>query len=172
MDRESFILPGILIVVVLIILVLVVAFSGNNTFQTGKVSFQYPSGWSQTSLVGNFSNTSLYSEVIFTANIADSNGTSQPSYIIVQMQQKVQGTINLPSTNSIVTNTTNSSVSSLNVDNLSATQLGNFGPTSAEKVTIIQQNNYYYVITAIGPTYAINQTSTAYNKILKTLMIS
>ena len=141
MDRESFILPGILIVVVLIILVLVVAFSGNNTFQTGKVSFQYPSGWSQTSLVGNFSNTSLYSEVIFTANIADSNGTSQP-------------------------------VSSLNVDNLSATQLGNFGPTSAEKVTIIQQNNYYYVITAIGPTYAINQTSTAYNMILKTLMIS
>lgn len=172
MDRESFILPGILIVVVLIILVLVVAFSGNNTFQMGKVSFQYPSGWSQTSLVGNFSDTSIYSEVTFTANFADSNGTSQPSYIIIQMQQKVQGTINLPSTNSIVTNTTNSSVSSLNVDNLSATQLGNFGSNSAEKVTIIQQNNYYYVITAIGPSYAVNQTATAYNMILKSLMIS
>ncbi len=172
MDRESFILPGILIVVVLIILVLVVAFSGNNTFQMGKVSYQYPGGWSQSSLVGNFSNTSLYSEVTYTANYADSNGTNQPAYIVIQMQQKVQGSINLPSTSFIVSNTTNSSVSTLNVANLTATQLANSGPTSAQKTTVIQQNNYYFVITYITPSYAVNQTSTAYNMILQTLKIS
>ena len=172
MDRESYILPGILIVVVLIILVLVIAYSGNNTFQMGKVSFEYPNGWSQNSPVGNFSNSSLYSEVTFTANYADSNGVSQPAYIVIQMQQKVQGALNYPSTNSITTNTTNTSVSSLNVANYTATQLANFGSNMAEKTTIIQQGNYYIVVTSISPSYATNQTSQAYNMILQTLKIS
>lgn len=171
MDRESFILPAILIVVVVIILALIIAYSGSNTFEMGKVSFQYPGGWSQNSPVGNFSNGSLYSEVTFTANYADSNGVSQPSYIVIQMQQRVQGTLNLPSTSSIVANTTNSSVSSLTVSNFTATQLGSFGTNVVEKNTIIQQGNYYLVITSICPPYAANQTSSAYNMILQTLKI-
>ncbi|MCE5213535.1 MAG: hypothetical protein LLF83_02305 [Methanobacterium sp.] len=172
MDRESFILPGILILVLIIVLVLVVAFSGNNTFTSDKISFQYPAGWSQSSIVGNFSNTTLYSQVTFTANIMDSNGNTQPAYIIVQVQQRAQGVINLPSTSTIVTNTSNSSVSSVNVDNITATQLGGTGGNISEKVTIIEKNNYYMVITFISPPFALNQTSEAYNMILKTLNIS
>lgn len=172
MDRENYILPGILILVLLIVLVVAISFSGNSTFQMGKVSFQYPSGWSQNSPVGNFSNESLYSEVTLTSNIVNANGTSQTAYIIIQMQQKTQGVINLPSTQSIVANTTNSSVSSVTVSNFTATQLGSSGPNSAEKVTIIDQGNYYYVITFISPTNVLGQTSDAYNMILKTLKIS
>ncbi len=172
MDRDSFILPGILILVLIIILVVVVAFSGNSTFNQGKVSFQIPGGWSQTASVGNFSNTSLYSEVTFSSNIADSNGNTQPAYIIVQMQQKAQGVINLPSTSSIVGNTTNSSVSSINVGNFTATQLGSAGTNMVQRVTIVEQSNNYYIITMIAPKYALNQTSDAYNMVLKTFKIS
>lgn len=171
MDRDNIVLPGILILVLLIILVVVIAFAGNNTFTMGKVTFQYPGGWSQSSPVGNFSNTSLYSEVTLTSNIPDANGNSQTAYIIIQVQQKPQGAINLPSTTSLVTNTTNSSVSSLTVDNFTATQLGSSGANIAEKSTIIDQNNYYMVITFICPPYALNQTSDAYNMILKSLKI-
>lgn len=171
MDRDNFVLFGILILVLVIIVVLVVAFSGNNTFNSGKISFQYPAGWSQVSSVGNFSNTSLYSEVTLTSNIADSNGNIQPAYMIVQMQQKVQGVINLPSTSSIIANTTNSSVSSVNINNFTATQLGASGANVAEKVTIIGQGDYNIVITLISPPYALNQTSDAYNMLLKTLKI-
>lgn len=171
MDRDNFVLFGILILVLVIIVVLVVAFSGNNTFNSGKISFQYPTGWSQVSSVGNFSNTSLYSEVTLTSNIADSNGNIQPAYMIVQMQQKVQGVINLPSTSSIIANTTNSSVSSVNINNFTATQLGASGVNVAEKVTIIEQGDYNIVITLISPLYALNQTSDAYNTLLKTLKI-
>ena len=172
MDRDSFIIPGILIVVLLIVLVVAISFSGNNTFDMGKVSFQYPGGWSQNTPVGNFSNESIYSEVTFTSNVVSTNGTSQPAYIIIQMQQKTQGAINYPSTESIVTNTTNSSVSSANVSNYTATQLGSTGSNLAQKTTIVQISNYYLVITYITPTYALNQTSDAYNMILKTLTIS
>lgn len=172
MDRESFVLPGILIAVLIIILLLVVVFSGNNTFDLGKVSFQYPAGWSQTSTVGNFSNTSLYSEVTFTSNVLDVDGSSQPAYIIIQMQKKAQGVINLPSTSTIVTNTTNSSVSSVSINNMTATQIGAIGGKIAQKVTIIEQDDYYLVLTFICPPHAINQTSEAYNMILKSLKIS
>jgi hypothetical protein len=172
MDSDKFILPGILIVVLVVVLVLVVAFSGNNTFASGKISFQYPAGWSQVSSVGNFSNTSLYSEVTLASNIADSNGNMQTSYIIIQMQQKAQGVINLPSTESIVGNTTNSSVSSINVNNFTATQIGSSGTNMAQKVTIIEQNNYNFVITFICPPFALNQTTDAYNTLLKSLKIS
>lgn len=171
MERENLILGGILVAVFLIIFVLALAYSGNNTFQMGKISFEYPDGWSQASTVGNFSNTSLYSEVTFTASFSNTNGTSQPAYIIVQMQEKIPGSINLPSTSTIV-NTTDSSVSSVNVSNITATQLGNYNTNMAEKTTIIQQGNYYFVITFITPSYAINQTTTAYNMILQTLSLS
>ena len=172
MDTDKFILTGILILVLIVVLALVVVFSGNNTFESGKISFQYPAGWSQVSSVGNFSNTSLYSEVTFASNIADSNGNMQTSYIIIQMQQKAQGVINLPSTESIVGNTTNSSVSSVNVNNFTATQIGNSGTNMAQKVTIIQQGNFNIVVTFICPPYALNQTSEAYNTLLMSLKIS
>lgn len=172
MDRDKIILPGILILVLAVVLVLIVAFSGNNTFDSGKISFQYPAGWSQVSSVGNFSNTSLYSEVTFASNIADSSGNAQTAYIIVQMQQKAQGAINLPSTESIVGNTTNSSVSSVDVNNFTATQIGSSGTNMAQRVTIIQQNNFNIVITFICPPFALNQTSEAYNTLLKSLRIS
>jgi hypothetical protein len=172
MDRDSFVIPGILILVLVIIIVVVVAFSGPNTFNSGKISFQYPAGWSQASSVGNFSNESLYSEVTLTTSITNTNGSMQSAYIIIQMQQKTQGVLNLPSTTSIVTNTTNSSVSSTNVNNLTATQLGSSGANMAEKVTIIEKNNYYFVITFITPPQVLNQTTDAYNELLKTLQIS
>jgi hypothetical protein len=172
MDTDKYILPGILILVLVVVLVLIVAFSGNNTFDSGKISFQYPAGWSQVSSVGNFSNTSLYSEVTFASNIADSNGNTQTAYIIIQMQQKAQGVLNLPSTSSIVGNTTNSSVSSVNINNFTATQIGSTGTNMAQKVTIIDQNGYNIVITFICPPFALNQTSEAYNTLLKSLKIS
>ncbi len=40
-----------------------------------------------------------------------------------------------------------------------------------EKVTVIEQGNYYLVITFITPPNALNQTSEAYNQILQTLVI-
>lgn len=157
--------------VLVVVLVLVVAFSGNNTFDSGKISFEYPAGWSQVSSVGNFSNTSLYSEITLSSNIADANGNIQTSYIVVQMQQRAQGVLNLPSTSSIVGNTTNSSVSSVNVNNFTATQIGSSGTNMAQKVTIIEQNDYNIVITFICPPTALNQTTEAYNMLLKSLKI-
>ena len=172
MDRDSFILPGILILVLIVILVLVVAFSGDKTYNMGQVSFQYPAGWSESSTTGNFSNTSLYSEVTFTYDVIDSSGSTQTAYIIVQMQQKAQGVLNLPGTSAIVANNTNSSVSSVNVSNFTATQLGSISGNMAQRVTIVEHNNYYYVISMISPTIGANQTIEAYNMILKTLKIS
>jgi hypothetical protein len=172
LDRDNLVLVGISILVIVIILVFIFAFSGNNTFDSNKVSFQYPAGWSQNSMVGSFSNTSLYSEVTLTSSITDTNGSTQTAYIIVQMQQKPQGVINLPSTSSLVSNTTNSSVSSLSVGNFTATQLGSAGNNMVERVTIIDVNNNYLVVTLITPPYALNQTGEAYNTILKTLKIS
>jgi hypothetical protein len=172
MDENRYVLPAIIILVVLVVIVIAVALTGNNTFETGKVSFEYPNSWGQNHVVGNFSNNSLYSEVTLTSDIPDANGVQHTSYIIIQMQMKAQGAINLPSTNSIVMNTTNSTVSTVPVGNFTATQIGSYGPNLAEKTTIIDLNNFYYVIEFICPPYAYNQTSEAYNTILKTLKIT
>jgi hypothetical protein len=169
MDRNNLILLGVLII--LVVMILVVVFSGSSTFQMGQVSFEYPGGWSQNSLVGDFSNGSLYSEVTFTSSFTDSNGQSQTAYIIIQIQKKTQNSINLPSTNFIVTNTTNSSVGSVNISNITATQLGNYDSDLAEKVTVIELGKYYLVVTYITPPFAINQTAEAYNQILQTIKI-
>jgi hypothetical protein len=172
MDRNQYLLSGIIILVVLVVAVIAFAFSGNNNFNSGTVSFEYPKAWSQNTMVGNFNSSSLYSEVTLTNNYPDANGQNQPAYIIIQMQQKVKGTLNLPSTNSIVMNTSNSSVSSTSVNNVSAAQIGNFGSNLASKYTIIDKNNFYYVLTYICPIHAVNQTEQSYNNILKTLQIS
>lgn len=172
MDRESYVLPGILIVILIVILVLVVAFSGDKTFNMGQVSFQYPAGWSESSTTGNFSNTSLYSEVTLTYDVIDSSGSTQTAYIIVQMQQKAKGVLNLPGTSSIIANNTNSSISSVNVDNFTATQLGSAGDNMVQRVTLVEYNDYYYVISMISPISGANQTIEAYNMILKTFRIS
>lgn len=174
MDRDSYILPVILIFVVVIVLVIAFAFSGNNTFQSGKISFEYPNAWSQNSVVGNFSNQSLYSAVTLTSSIQGTNGTTQTAYIIIQMQPQAQGVVNIPTTNSILMNTTNSSVSTTTVgtNNISATQLGSYGSNIAAKLTIIQYNNYYIVIEYICPPNAVNQTSEAYNMILRSLTLT
>jgi hypothetical protein len=171
MDRNQYLLPGIIILVVLVVLVIAIAYSGNNTFKMGTVSFEYPNTWSQQNVVGNFSTSALYSQVTLTANFADSNGVNQPAYIIIQMQQKANGTLNLPSTTSIVTNTSNSSVASTQVNNLTATQVGSFGTNIATKYTVIDKNNFYYVVTYISPVYALNQTQTAYSNLLSTLKL-
>jgi hypothetical protein len=172
MDRNEYLLPGIIILVVLVVLVIAVAFSGNNTFTMGTISFEYPTGWTQEQTIGNFSNSSIYSAMTLTANYADSNGNNQPAYIIFQMQQKTTGALNLPSTNNIVLNTTNSSVASTSVDNLTATQVGSVGTNIATKYTIIDKNNNYYLLTYICPRFALNQTESSYNKILSTMKIS
>jgi len=157
------------ILVVIIALVLAFSFSGNNTFNTGTVSFQYPNSWSEQNIVGNFSNSSLYSSVTLTANYADSSGKNQPAYIVLQMQQKTNGALNLPSTNNILVNTTNSSIASTSVNNLTASQVGSVGNNIASKYTIIDKNNNYYLVTYICPRFALNQTEQAYNNLLMTL---
>lgn len=138
----------------------------------GTISFQYPNTWSQESVVGNFNSSSLYSQVTLTTNFADANGQNQPGYIIIQMQQKAKGTLNIPSTNTIVTNTSNSSVASTSVNNVTATQVGSFGTNIATKYTVVDKNNFYYVISYIVPIYAVNQTEKSYNNLLSTLKIS
>ncbi len=171
MDRNQYLLPGIIILVVLVVLVIAFAYSGNNTFKMGTVSFEYPNTWSQENVVGNFSTSALFSQVTLTANFADSNGVNQPAYIIIQMQQKANGTLNLPSSTSIVTNTSNSSVATTQVNNITATQVGSFGTNIATKYTVIDKNNFYYVVSYISPVYAINQTQTAYTNLLSTLKL-
>lgn len=169
MERNNVILPVLLILV--IVVVLLFTFSGSNTFQMGQITFDYPNGWSQTSNVGDFSNNSLYSEVTFSSTFENSDGVLQDANIIIQMQRKAQNSLNLPSTSYIVENTTNTIIESVKVANFTATQLGNYGPNMAEKVTVIEQGNYYLVITFITPPYAVNQTSEAYNQILQTFII-
>ncbi len=164
-------MPGIIILIVLVALVIAFSFSGNYAFKSGTVSFEYPKTWSQNEVIGNFNSTALYSSVTLTTNYADASGQNQPAYIIFQMQQKVKGALNLPSTGNIVMNTTNSSVGSIAVDNISATQVGNFGNNIATKYTIIDKNNNYYIITYICPPFAVNQTEKAYNGILSSLNI-
>jgi len=160
------------VLVVLVVLVIALAFSGNNTFNMGTVSFQYPNSWSQENVVGNFSSSTLYSQVTLTSSFADINGQYQPAYIIIQMQQKAKGTLNLPSTDAIVTNTSNSSVASTTVNNVTATQVGSFGTNIATKYTVIDKNNFYYVVTYISPIFAVNQTEKSYNSLLSSLKLS
>lgn len=73
--------------------ILIVALTGNNTFDSGDLYFEYPDSWAQDHVVGDFSNNSLYSEVTLTANIPDAD--SKTSYIIIQMQKKSQGSLKL-----------------------------------------------------------------------------
>jgi hypothetical protein len=154
------------------VLVIALSFSGNNTFNMGTVAFEYPNTWSQESIVGNFSNSTYYSQVTLTTNYEISNNTNQPAYIIIQMQQKSKGTLNIPSTNEIVTNTSNSSVASTSVNNISATQIGSFGTNIATKYTVIDKNNFYYIVSYITPVSAANQTEKSYNSILTSLKLN
>jgi hypothetical protein len=170
MNRDRLILTGIIIIVVAIVAILIVSFVGNNTFNSGNLYFQYPKSWSQDHAVGTFDNNSLYSEVTLTANIPDRQ--SPTSYIVIQMQKKSQGTLQLPGTNEIIMNTTNSTVGTTNIGNIKATQLGTYGPTVAQKVTIIDTGNYYIVLEYICPPNALNQTEESYNTILQTLRLS
>lgn len=172
MERNQYLLPAIIVLVVIIALILALSVSGNNTFNTGTVSFQYPNSWSQESLVGNFSNSSIYSSVTLTTNYADSSGKTQPAYIVLQMQEKATGSLNLPTTNNILLNTTNSSVASTTVNNITASQVGSVGTNIASKYTIIDKDNNYYLITYICPRFALNQTEQAYNNLLQTLKIN
>lgn len=170
MNRDSLILAGIIIAVVVIIAVLVFSFAGNNTFNTGTVSFEYPRSWGQNHVVGTFNNSSLYSEVTLTANIP--NAQSPTSYIVIQMLRKSQGTLQLPGTSTIVANTTNSTVGTVNIGNIKATQLGSYGPDVAQKVTIVDIGSYYVVFEYICPPDALDQTEEAYSMILQTLRLS
>ena len=170
MNRDNLIIAGIVIAVVVIIAVLIFSFVGNNTFNSGSLSFQYPKSWGQDHAVGTFDNNSLYSEVTLTANIPDRQ--SPTSYIVIQMQKKSQGTLQLPGTNEIVMNATNSTIGTTNIGNIKATQLGTYGPNVAQKVTIIDTGNNYIVIEYICPPNALNQTESAYNLILQTLRLS
>lgn len=172
MEKNQYLMPVIIVLVVIIALILALSVSGNNTFNTGTVSFQYPNSWSQDSLVGNFSTNSIYSSVTLTTNYADSSGKTQPAYIVLQMQEKATGSLNLPSTNNILLNTTNSSVASTTVNNITASQVGSVGNNIASKYTIIDKNNNYYLITYICPRFALNQTEQAYNNLLQTLKLS
>ncbi len=169
MDRDQLILPGIIIVIVIAVAAIVAFSFGNNTFNTGNLYFQYPKSWGQEQVIGNFDNNSLFSEVILTANIP--NGDSQTSYIIIQMQKKSKGTLQLPGTNTLLMNTTNSTVGTTSIGNITASQFGTYGPNLAQKVTVIDKGNYYYILEYICPPNALNQTETDYNSILMSLRI-
>lgn len=171
MDKERFLLPAIIIVVLLVIVVVAVSLTGNSTFQTGNVAFEYPNSWNQEQSIGSFNDQSLYSSVTFTRDFQSNNQTIT-AFIVFQMQITTQGVIQLPSTGSIVTNSTNSTVATTNIGELRATQLGNIGPQTAQKVTIIQKDNFYYTVQYICPTSALNETTDAYNMILNSLQLS
>ncbi|MDD1763595.1 MAG: hypothetical protein LUQ70_02645 [Methanobacteriaceae archaeon] len=170
MDKERFLLPAIIIVVVLVIVILAVSLTGNNTFQSGNVAFEYPESWSQEQAIGSFNEQSLYSAVTLNRDFQSNNQTIT-AFIVFQMQITTQGVLQLPSTGSVVTNSTNSTVSTTDVDDLKATQLGNLGPEVAQKVTIIQKDNFYYTIQYICPVSALNETTEAYNMILSSLQL-
>lgn len=170
MDRDRLILAGIIIAVVVIAAVLIASFTGNNTFDSGSVYFQYPRSWGQNHAVGTFDDGSLYSEVTLTANIPERQ--SPTSYIVIQMQRKAPGILQLPGTNAIVMNTTNTTSEIIDIENIRATQLGTYGPNVAQKVTIVDTGDYYIVLTYICPPEALNQTEEAYNTILQTLRLS
>ena len=162
---------AIVILVILVILIFASTFSGNNTFQNGQISFEYPNGWSQDHIVGNFTNESIYSEVTFKKNFQSSNGTDEIAYIILQMQQKANGSFSLPNTSTIIMNTSSPSTVSIGVANLTAIQLASFGTNLSHKTTIIEKNNFYLNLEYICPPSAVNGTEEAYNTILKTLKI-
>ena len=172
MKKNQYLLSGIIILVILAVAVIAFTFHGNNTFNSGTISLEYPKAWSHNNMVGNFNSTSLYSEVTFTNDYPDENGQKQPAYIIIQMQQKAEGTLNIPSTSSIIMNTSNSSISSTSINNQPAIQIGNYGNTMASKQTIIDKNDFYYVITYVCLIYAVNQTEQTYNNILKTIQFT
>ena len=173
LDIDRYVLPGIVILVVLIVIVIAVSLSGNSTFQNGNVYFEYPNAWTQDHVVGNFSNDSVYSEVTLTSNFQENaTGTKEPGYIIVQMQKKSAGVINIPSSSSVLMNTTNSSTASFQLDNMKVTQMGTYTSNVAKELAIIENGDYYYTVEYICPPYAQNQTEQAYNTILKTLKIS
>lgn len=169
MDRNQLILPGIIILVVVIIAIILATNVGNNTFDSGTLYFQYPKSWNQEQVIGNFENGSLFSQVTLSANIPDDQ--SPTSYIVIQMQKKSHGTLQLPGTNTIAMNTTNSTVGTTNIGNIKATQIGTYGQNVAIKVTIVDQGNYYYILEYICPPNAVNQTEKDYNSILQTLKI-
>ena len=169
MDRNKLILPGVIILIAAVIIITLSLNFGDSTFETGNLYFQYPNSWNNEQIIGTFDNNSLFSQVILTANIP--NGESQKSYIIIQMQKKSNGTFQLPGTNTIVMNTTNSTVGSTNVGNITATQFATYGPSLAQKVTIVDKANNYYIISYLCPPNAANQTSKDYNSILATFKI-
>jgi len=171
MDKERFLLPAIIILVLLVIVVVAVSVTGNSTFQTGNVTFEYPNSWNQEQSIGSFNDQSLYSSVTLTRDFQSNNQTIT-AFIVFQMQITTQGVLQLPSTGSIVTNSTNSTVATSNIGEFKATQLGNIGPETAQKVTIIQKDNFYYTIQYICPTSALNETTDAYNMILNSLKLS
>jgi hypothetical protein len=170
MDKEKWLLPGILIILVLILIIVAMSFSGNSKFQSGNVSFEYPNSWTQEQAIGGFNNQSLYSSVTLKRDFQGNNST-QTGYIIFQMQTTTQGVVQIPSSGTIVSNTTNSTVGSVDVGGAKATQVGNYGPTVAQKVTIIQKTQFYYTIQYLTPISAVQETEQAYNLILQTLSL-
>ncbi|NYB51278.1 MAG: hypothetical protein HVN35_01750 [Methanobacteriaceae archaeon] len=172
MEKKDLILGVIVVLVIIMISVIITAFSGNNTFQNGQISFEYPKDWSQDHIVGNFSNNSLYSEVTFKKNFPSGNGTDETAYIILQKEQKAIGTFNLPTKSNIAMNTSSPSTVSVGVANLTHIQIASYGKNVAHKTTIMENNEFYIYLEYISPPWAVNATEEAYNTILKTLKIS
>lgn len=171
MERQKFILAGVVILVILLAFIVAMGLSGNNSFQNGQLYFEYPRDWSQDHVIGNFSQDTLYSEITLKSSFPSANGQEQPAFIILSMQPKPQGLINTPNATSLVTNTSNSSQVNIGVANLTAIQLGSYSQNIAQKTTVIEKNNYYYSLEYICLPSSLNQTEEAYNQILKTFKI-
>ncbi|WP_281774820.1 hypothetical protein [Methanobacterium formicicum] len=170
MERQNLILAAVVILVVVLAFVVAMSLYGNNSFQKGQMSFQYPNAWAQDHVIGNFSQNTIYSEVTlkYTTGVT---GQDSSAFIIVSMQPKPQGLVNAPNATSLITNTSNSSAVNVGVSNLAAIQMGSYSQNTAQKTTIIEKNNYYYTLEYICSPLTLNQTEEAYKQILQTLKI-
>jgi uncharacterized protein (UPF0333 family) len=90
MERQNLILAAVVILVVVLAFVIAMSLYGNNSFQKGQMSFQYPNAWAQDHVIGNFSQNTIYSEVTlkYTTGVT---GQDASAFIIVSMQPKPQG---------------------------------------------------------------------------------
>jgi len=51
MERQNLILTAVVILVILLAFIVAMTLSGNNSFQTGQLYFEYPNAWSQDYLL-------------------------------------------------------------------------------------------------------------------------
>ncbi len=157
----------------LLLISLIIAISGcvgNNTFNQGKVSFQIPSDWGSQQITGDF-NSTVFSEVTFTANLKDSAGNIYPAYISLEMRKNIGNNTNLPNLQLSMGNDTNSSVKTINQEGLTAQEWYKSDKDTTLKILAFNTGNYLYILEYVCPTPVSNQVEEAYQKIIESIKI-